>query len=163
MRSYFDGLLRYFEFSGRSTRAQYWLFSLFSALLAVVAVFADSYLSGIPIQAQVWGPLSVFVGLFTAIPGVTVTVRRLHDIGRSGWWYFITMVPIVGIIVLLVWMCWPSDDYSNDYGPHPRDGQPAPRQRPTYSTIPRQVRMGSNAGRPPSIGRSGLAEPERFI
>lgn len=163
MRSYFDGLLRYFEFSGRSTRAQYWLFSLFSALCMVGALFGDAYLSGIPVGSQVWGPLTVFAALFHAVPGVTVTVRRLHDIGRSGWWYCITIIPILGGILLLVWMCWPSDDYDNAYGDHPRDSQPAPTPRNAYTTIPRQIRMGSNPARPAAIGRSGLAEPERFI
>jgi uncharacterized membrane protein YhaH (DUF805 family) len=163
MRSYFDGLLRYFEFSGRSTRMQYWMFALFSTLLGVGAVFADRYVNGVPLDGRSWGPLLVFVSLVHAIPGITITVRRLHDIGRSGWWYFITLIPIIGSIVLLVWMCWPSDDYANDYGEHPHDAQPASRQRQAYSTIPRTVRMGSNAARPPSIGRSGLAEPERFI
>ena len=53
MRSYFDGLLRYFEFSGRSTRTQYWLFVLFSIIVSVAPIFADAWLSGIPVSSQV--------------------------------------------------------------------------------------------------------------
>ena len=164
MRSYFDGLLRYFEFSGRSTRTQYWLFVLFSIIVSVAAIFADAWLSGIPVSSQVWGPLTVFAALFHTIPGITVVVRRLHDTGRSGWWYLINFVPF-GFILILVWMCWPSDEYSNDHGDHPWDSarRAEPRLRDAYSTIPRTVRMGSNAARPPSIGRDGGNSPERFI
>lgn len=164
MRSYFDGLLRYFEFSGRSTRRQYWLFSLFSLLVAILALLSDRWFGCVPLTSSYWGPMTVFVAFFHTLPGITVTVRRLHDIGRSGWWYWIGLVPLVGGLLLLVWMCWPSDDYANDYGEHPRgtaDGYR--RQRATYSTIPRTVRMGSNAARPPSIGYDGGVAPERFI
>ena len=164
MRSYIDGLLRYFEFSGRSTRAQYWLFGLVSFVVIVAALFADAALSGVPVGMRTWGGLTVFATIFHVIPGISVTVRRLHDSGRSGWWYFISLVPF-GSLLLLVWMCWPSDDSGNDYGDHPRDGErryePRQRQSRNYSTIPRNVRMGSSAGRPPSI--DGGSSPQRFI
>lgn len=165
MRSYFDGLYRYFEFSGRSTRMQYWVFALFSLLLAIGAFLGDFYLFDVPLASGHWGPLTTFFALFHTIPGVTLTVRRLHDIGRSGWWYFIPLVPLVGSIVLFVWMCWPSEEGSNAYGDDLRDGDNyAARGRPlrTYSSIPRQVRMGS-ASRAPSVGRDSGSSSERFI
>ena len=164
MRSYFDGLLRSFEFSGRSTRAQYWLFTLFSIIVCVAAVFADSLLTGVPVQSKELGPLTVFVAVVHTLPTLTVTVRRLHDIGRSGWWYFIYALPVIGAVVMLVWMCWPSDEYANDYGDtSDRGAGSRRRRRETYSTIPRVVRMGSNAARPPSISRDGHNTQERFI
>lgn len=164
MRSYFDGLLRYFELSGRSTRAQYWLYFLFSLLVSAAAVFADSYVSGMPFSPRELGPLTAFAALFHAIPSVTVTVRRLHDTGRSGWWYLLYFVPL-GFIVILVWMCSRSEEYSNDYGPHPQSGgYRYARQEPqSYSTIPRLVRMGSNGTRPQTIGRDFGTAPDRFI
>ncbi|HEV7344195.1 MAG TPA: DUF805 domain-containing protein [Devosia sp.] len=164
MRSYFDGLLRYFELSGRSTRAQYWLYFLLSLLVGAAAVFADSWLAGVPFTSAELGPLTAFAALFHAIPSVTVTVRRLHDTGRSGWWYLLYFVPL-GFIFILVWTCLPSDDYANDYGDHPRDaaGQPMRRARQTHSTIPRLVRMGSNGTRPQTIGQDLGPAPERFI
>ena len=163
MRSYFDGLLRYFEFSGRSTRMQYWMFSLMSFVVVVAAIFADAALMNLPVGPGSWGGLTLFAVFFHVIPGVTVTVRRLHDSGRAGWWYLISLIPF-GSLLLLVWMCWPSDEYGNDYGDHPRDGERRPaRREQAYTTIPRVVRMGSNAARPPSVSRDGGATPQRFI
>jgi uncharacterized membrane protein YhaH (DUF805 family) len=164
MRSYFDGLLRYFEFSGRSTRMQYWMFSLVTLIIAIGAAFGDSYLSGIPVTSAQTGPLTIFVALFHAIPAITLTVRRLHDIGRSGWWYWIGLIPLVGAIILLVWMCWPSEEHANDHGERPHGGSRSAPQRESvpYSTIPRQVRMGTNGTRPQKA-YEGLSAPQRFI
>ena len=166
MRSYFDGMLRYFEISGRSTRLQYWLFLLVQTLLTVAALAIDYQTGGFRFPANPQPTATLFVGLVHIVPTITVTIRRLHDIGRSGWWYFLPLLPIIGAIILLIWMCWPSDDHANAYGAHPHTAgaAPAPRLRqPRHSTIPRQVRMGSNAARPPSVGYDGLAAPERFI
>ena len=165
MRSYFDGMLRYFEMSGRSTRMQYWMFALVQILLTIGAIALDYQTGGFRDLKNPQPTATLFVGLVHIVPSITVTVRRLHDIGRSGWWYFLPLVPVVGGIVLLIWMCWPSDDHANSYGAHPHiaGAAPAPRFQPRHSTIPRTVRMGSNAARPPSIAHDGLAAPERFI
>lgn len=166
MRSYFDGMLRYFEISGRSTRMQYWMFALIQLLLTVGAVSIDYQTGGFRDLGNPQPTATLFIGIVHIVPAFTLTIRRLHDIGRSGWWYFLPLVPIVGAIILLVWMCWPSDEYANAYGDHPRNAGPAPApryRRPQHSTIPRQVRMGSNAARPPSVGYDGLAAPDRFI
>ena len=166
MRSYFDGMLRYFEISGRSTRMQYWMFALIQLLLTVGAVAIDYQTGGFRDLGNPQPTATLFIGIVHIVPAFTLTIRRLHDVGRSGWWYFLPLVPIVGAIILLVWMCWPSDEYANAYGDHPRNAGPAPApryRRPQHSTIPRQVRMGSNAARPPSVGYDGLAAPDRFI
>jgi uncharacterized membrane protein YhaH (DUF805 family) len=58
-------------------------------------------------------------GLATFLPGLAVTARRLHDIGRSGWWMLLWLVPLVGWIVLIVWYCQPGQPGTNQYGPNP--------------------------------------------
>ena len=92
----------YVSFSGRATRSEYWWFFLF-CLLAPGAVVLISL------------KLAALVALALLLPGISVTVRRLHDAGRSGWWWFIGFVPIAGPIVLFYFAVQPSDG-DNDYG-----------------------------------------------
>lgn len=166
MRSYFDGMLRYFEFSGRSTRMQYWMFFLVQTVLFGAAATIDYQMGGFDDLRNPQVPAMLFISFVHLVPGITVQVRRLHDIGRSGAWYLLYFVPFGGL-VLLYWACCASEPGNNYYdGPAPSSY--VPRHAPQAvaarrSTIPRQVRMGSNAGRPPSVGRDGLAAPQRFI
>ncbi|MCR6672792.1 DUF805 domain-containing protein [Devosia ginsengisoli] len=165
MRSYFDGMLRYFEMSGRSTRMQYWMFFTIQFVLTVMAVLIDYQLGGFRDLKNPQPTATMFMSIVHFIPGITVGVRRLHDIGRSGFWYLLYFVPFAGL-VLLYWACCPSEPGHNAYDdPEPSRYEPRGRQAamPRYSTIPRTVRMGSNAARPPSIGYDGLAAPDRFI
>lgn len=162
MRSYLDGMLRYFEFSGRSTRMQYWIFFLVQFVLIIAAVAADYQLGAFDNPAQPQTPLTLFAVFVHLVPGLTVQVRRLHDIGRSGAWYLLSFVPFGGL-VLLYWACCASEPGSNTHGPAPSSHQPQRQAAgPRYTTIPRQVRMGS--GRTPSVGGHG-GEPAagRFI
>jgi uncharacterized membrane protein YhaH (DUF805 family) len=162
MRSYFDGMLRYFEISGRSTRLQYWMFFVVQFLLTIGAVAIDYQMGGFRSPKNPQMTATLFVGLVHFIPGITVSVRRLHDIGRSGFWYLLYFVPFAGL-VLLYWACCASEPGRNSYDdPAPSSYEPRYGQ-PRYSTIPRQVRMGNNAARPPSVGYDGLAAPDRFI
>ena len=101
MRSYFDGMLRYFEISGRSTRMQYWMFALIQLLLTVGAVAIDYQTGGFRDLGNPQPTATLFIGIVHIVPAFTLTIRRLHDIGRSGWWYFLPLVPIVGAIILL--------------------------------------------------------------
>jgi uncharacterized membrane protein YhaH (DUF805 family) len=165
MGSYFDGMLRYFEVSGRSTRMQYWMFFLIHFVLLVLAVVADYQLGGFARPRSPQLPLTLFVVFVHVIPAITLSVRRLHDIGKSGAWYLLNFVPFGGA-VLFFWACCPSQSGSNLFdGPapsnyEPRGGRP-PRQ--AHTTIPRVVRMGSGATRPPVPSYDGLSAPERFI
>lgn len=110
---------KYADFSGRASRSEFWWFTLFNAL----GIFAVIVLSG-AIGYIIGGLFTVFsaipigsiiYSLAVVVPSIAVVVRRLHDTGRSGWWYFIVFVPIVGSIVLLVMMCLESAD-ENEYG-----------------------------------------------
>lgn len=126
MNSYLDGLERYFSFSGRSSRSQYWLFFLVATTLSIIAVWADTKL-GEPLDAGL-GPIATGTVLFHAIPSLSISIRRLHDIGRSGWWYLVSLIPF-GALLLFVWSLCPSDAYANEFGDPAGFGAPAPRRR----------------------------------
>jgi uncharacterized membrane protein YhaH (DUF805 family) len=109
-------LKRFADFSGRSRRKEYWMFQL---LLAVIyfGVFMASAAS--KSESVALALIVVFV-LVAFIPGIAVQVRRLHDIGKSGWWCFITLVPFVGGIWLFVLNCSEGQNGQNQYGPDPK-------------------------------------------
>lgn len=123
---------RYAEFSGRSRRKEYWMFVLFEII--VMAIPYAIVLAGTPRVDQATGQLSaapgalfyialvvlLIFGLVTIIPGLAVQVRRLHDTNRSGWWWWIQIVPFIGPIVMLVFMCLDGTPGTNDYGPDPK-------------------------------------------
>lgn len=107
-----SGFSRYFDFRSRSSRSEYWWWTLFSVLLSVVATVFDAALFG---GAAVLDTLSS-VTLF--VPGLAVGARRLHDIGRSAWWLLIILT-IIGIFVLFYWAVQPGIRGSNKYGLDP--------------------------------------------
>jgi uncharacterized membrane protein YhaH (DUF805 family) len=105
----------YFNFSGRATRPEYWYFVLFMIIASVVAVLIDIFALGYDPAAS-YGPVNIVVTLATIIPGLSVSIRRLHDIGRSGWWILLGFIPLIGAIVLIVWACQRSESGPNTYG-----------------------------------------------
>ncbi|RCU49156.1 MULTISPECIES: DUF805 domain-containing protein [Corallincola] len=112
MSWFLAALKKYATFAGRARRCEYWYFALFYLLTVIVAVVIDAVI-GIPIFTVV-----TMLGLI--IPSISVTVRRLHDTGRSGWWYWIVLVPMVGGIILLIFMLIDSAEGENDFGPNPK-------------------------------------------
>lgn len=100
----------YVNFEGRATRPEYWWFVLAYAIVNII-------LSLIP---RVGTILSGILGLAVLIPSIGVGVRRLHDINKSGWWYLLILIPLVGAIILIVWFVKPSDNGENQYGERPR-------------------------------------------
>ena len=138
MRAYSDAMLRYFDLFGRSSRSQYWLFQLMHLLAIVAAVVVDVYASEY-VRAYPKGILTIFALVIHIVPQITVSVRRLHDIGRSGFWYLLVFVPF-GAFVLLYWSCVGSDLGPNDYGNDPRDAPPPP-PRTTRSDEPDFIRV----------------------
>lgn len=97
----------YTNFSGRSRRSEYWYASLFNFLVSLVLSFIP-----IPYLSSIWS-------LAVLIPGISLCVRRLHDVGKSGWWYLFNFLPIAGQIVLLVKFCTDSTP-ANQWGPNPK-------------------------------------------
>ena len=104
---------KYAEFSGRARRKEYWMFILFNMLVAFGVNIVDAVLG-------MEGVLAAGYSLAALIPAWAVFTRRMHDIGKSGWWWLIGLVPIVGAIVQLVFMCKDSQPGDNAYGPNPK-------------------------------------------
>lgn len=112
---------KYATFSGRAPRSEYWYFALFNLIASIVLTIADSLLGTMSSEGDV-GLLGGIFSLAILIPGISVGVRRLHDINKSGWWLFIILIPIIGIILLIVWHCTKGTDGANDYGSDPLAG-----------------------------------------
>ena len=104
-------LTRYADFSGRARRAEYWWFFLFAVLVALVAAVLDGIID-VPV-------FSLLTALGLLIPNLAVSVRRLHDTDRSGWWLLLNLVPFGGI-VLLVFYCLEGQPHPNRFGPSPK-------------------------------------------
>ena len=120
-------LRRYAEFSGRSRRREYWMFFLFNLLigLAVWTLLAATYVAGMSEtqMTMVMGPVFTLYGLVVIgfiIPGIAVTVRRLHDTDRSGWFVLLALIPVVGAILLLVFYCTEGTHGPNRFGQDPK-------------------------------------------
>jgi len=105
----------YANFSGRARRAEYWWFYLFTIVTMVVLfVLGAAILGDAGIFLAIIGILALFV------PSLAVTVRRLHDTGKSGWYYFVSLIPFVGGIILIVFLATDSERGTNQYGPSPK-------------------------------------------
>jgi len=113
MNWYMDVLKKYAVFNGRARRKEYWMFFLFNLIIFLVIGFVEG-LFGSP------GIIGVLYSLAILIPGIAVSVRRLHDTGRSGWWLLIGFIPLLGVIVLLVFMVLDSKPGENQYGANPK-------------------------------------------
>ena len=109
---YFVGAIKkYADFSGRATRKEYWMFVLFYLIFYVVLGMIDGLL-GIMVLALIFS-------FALAIPSISLAARRLHDTGRSGWWQLISFVPLIGVIVLIVFLVQDSHA-ENEYGESPK-------------------------------------------
>ncbi len=121
MNWYLKVLKQYADFSGRARRKEYWMFVLFNLIFALIAMFLD-YLIGSSFGGFGYGIFYMLYTLAVLIPGLAVAVRRLHDIGKSGWWLLIALIPLVGPIWLLVLLVTDSQPGDNEYGPNPKEG-----------------------------------------
>ena len=105
-------LSKYATFSGRARRSEYWWFTLFTVIVYTITSIIDAVIGTSIVTA--------LVSLALLLPGLGVTVRRLHDTGRTGWWVLIALVPLAGAIVLLVFEVQDSEPGTNAYGPSPK-------------------------------------------
>ena len=119
MNWYFDVLKQYAVFQGRARRKAYWFFVLFN-LIASAALTVIDFMTGSLDRELGIGLLSGLYSLAVLIPSLAVTVRRLHDTDRSGWWLLIGLVPLIGAIVLLVFMLLDSTPGDNRHGANPK-------------------------------------------
>jgi uncharacterized membrane protein YhaH (DUF805 family) len=119
MNWYLQALKKYTVFTGRARRKEYWFFVLFNILISAALSVVD-YLTGTYNSNYGMGLLGGLYALGVLLPAIAVTIRRLHDTGRSGWWILIALVPIIGGIVLLIFMVLDSQPGDNAYGPSPK-------------------------------------------
>jgi len=135
-KTYFlDITKKYAKFRGRASRSEFWYFVLFSTIIIFLAGVLGNILGisySIPIEsvhlvketgelvkttiAEPISLLQIAFGLILFIPSIAISVRRLHDIGKSGWWYLIAFIPLLGALVLLILFILPSEDRTNRYG-----------------------------------------------
>ena len=110
---YVDFFRNYTNFSGRSRRKAYWYVMLVNFIIGLI----------FGVLTNILGFFSILSGIYslaTLVPGIALALRRLHDIGKSGWWILIGLIPLVGEILLIIWFCQDSQPGSNQYGPNPK-------------------------------------------
>ncbi|GGI92869.1 DUF805 domain-containing protein [Polymorphobacter multimanifer] len=117
-----EPLRKYAVFRGRARRAEYWWYALLYGLLAVATTIADFIVFGLPnmLSNPSVGPITGLLGLALLIPSFAVTVRRLHDTDRSGWWVLLGLIPFLGGLILFIWFCTRGSHGANRYGTDPR-------------------------------------------
>ena len=139
MHYYFDVLKRYWDFDGRTARKEFWMFILISMIITIILAIVDGVI-GAQIVLYQWAPIAgdsaagieptsirpIEIGILQNIyvlavflPSLGVAIRRLHDTGRSGWWWLMNFVCCIGWIVLIVFYVLPGTEGDNKYGPDP--------------------------------------------
>jgi uncharacterized membrane protein YhaH (DUF805 family) len=119
MNWYIEALKKYAVFEGRARRSEYWFFVLFYFIIVVVLAVLDGMFGNLN-EATGYGLLSGIFILAMIIPSISVTIRRLHDTDRSGWWWLIFFIPLIGAIVMLVFTVTEGTSGQNQYGPDPK-------------------------------------------
>lgn len=119
MNWYLEVLKKYAVFGGRARRKEYWYFILFSMLISIGLMIIDGVTGSFSAEAGM-GLLGGIYTLGVLIPSIAVMVRRLHDTNRSGWWFWILLIPIIGVIVLIVFLASDSKPEENQYGLSPK-------------------------------------------
>ena len=109
---------KYATFAGRAPRSELWFFSLFSVLGMLSAIILDIMI-GTNSKAGTGGVFYALFALVNLLPSISVQVRRLHDLDRSGWWVWICLIPLIGFIILLVWWCTKGTTGDNRFGADP--------------------------------------------
>jgi uncharacterized membrane protein YhaH (DUF805 family) len=124
MNWYLLALKKYATFTGRAQRSEFWYFMLFYLIFALILSGIDNMTGTFDRKAG----MGVLSGLFMVamiVPNISVTVRRLHDTDRSGWWFLICLVPLAGSIILLIFMVQKGSEGDNRFGPNPLGDAPA--------------------------------------
>jgi uncharacterized membrane protein YhaH (DUF805 family) len=144
MQWYLKVLKEYANFSGRARRTEFWMFTLFSAIASIVLGLLDTLFGTATVYGNgtvvtfTPGILQGIYALAVLIPTLAVTVRRLHDTDRTGWWLLIGLIPIVGGIVLLVFMCLDGTRGPNRYGVDPKQDAMGPQGGYAQQGYPQQ-------------------------
>ncbi len=120
MNYYLKVLQQYGDFNGRARRTEYWIYNIINSIIGGILFFLD-YMLGTTIDGLDLGVLYLIYALFVFISVLTVAVRRLHDVGKSGWMLLIALIPLIGAIWLLVLYLTDSNTGENKYGPYPKE------------------------------------------
>ncbi|MCH8184619.1 MAG: DUF805 domain-containing protein [Chloroflexi bacterium] len=128
MNWYLEVLKKYAVFNGRARRKEYWYFFLFSSIIGWVLLVIDAVIGTFSAEAGI-GLLSGIYTMAVLIPHIGVLVRRLHDTDRSGWWWLIGLIPLIGIVVLFVFLVQDSKPGENRYGSNPKSAAAFDRLR----------------------------------
>lgn len=120
MNWYLHVLKNYATFSGRARRKEYWMFFLFNVLISLGLGVLDVVAGTYSVEYET-GFFSALYSLLVLIPSIAVSVRRLHDTNRSGWWVVISLIPIIGVLVLFVFTCLDSQPGTNRFGANPKE------------------------------------------
>jgi len=112
---------KYATFSGRAVRSEFWWFVLAFVILSIVLSVVEGAVLAPMLGFKAFSPdagqpLSMIASLALLLPYLAVAIRRLHDIGRSGWWFLISFIPIIGFFVMLYWFVQPSAEGTNEFG-----------------------------------------------
>ena len=119
MNWYTGVLKKYAVFTGRARRKEYWMFVLFNLIIAIVLGVIDNMMH--TVTSSGIGLLGGLYALAVLLPGIGVSIRRLHDTGKSGWWMLLVFLPLVGGLILLILMVFDSQPGENQYGPNPKE------------------------------------------
>ena len=119
MNWYLKAMNSYATFKGRSTRSEYWYFMLFYILILVMPLILAGFLGLGENGQSIMFIISGILLLIHIIPSLAVSIRRLHDIDKSGWWYLISFIPYIGAIAIMIMAMIDSKD-DNEYGENPK-------------------------------------------
>lgn len=119
MNWYIEVIKQYAVFSGRARRSEYWYFVLFNIIISLLLGGVD-YAAGLINEESGLGVLGGLYSLFILLPSIGVTIRRLHDTDRTGWWIWISLIPLIGAIVLIVFLAQAGQVGSNRFGDDPK-------------------------------------------
>ncbi len=120
MEWYLKVLKNYVGFSGRARRKEYWMFLLFHLIALFIAMLLDRML-GLSFDEVGYGPIYSLYALAVFLPALAVAIRRLHDTNRSGWWLLLAFIPIIGGIILIIWMATDGTPGDNRFGGNPKE------------------------------------------
>jgi len=107
---------KYVIAEGRACRSEFWFFTLFNILVPAI-IFVVVMTTRVTF---IWRLIPIY-GIAILLPWISVLIRRLHDVGQSGWMYLLVLIPITGAIAILIWLCSDSQSGSNKYGPNPKE------------------------------------------
>lgn len=126
---YLEALRRYSQFDGRARRKEFWHFQLFNAMVFISLILLDIGFASSASSSERDGMAAVMLipvylyWFVILVPSLAVLIRRLHDIGRTGWWALLSLVPGVGGLVLLILTCLDSEPGPNAFGPNPKGSE----------------------------------------